>query len=110
MFWRNDYTTLITNPDVVIYNLSRPCFEPFSPIKCRLSNIVYLSDPSCACAKCDILKYNGRRLYQCNEEDFSIQVLISSVLFSNYDLAGKQREAVNWQILFVSMFMCIHAV
>jgi len=81
LFWRNDYTTLLTNPDVVIYNLSRPCFEPLSPIKCRLSNILYLSGPSCACAKFDILKYNGRRLYQCNEEDFSIQVLISSVLF-----------------------------
>ena len=47
--------------------------------------------------------------YQYNEDDFSIQVFISNKLFSNYKFTSKQREAVTWQLLFVSTFMCIHA-
>ena len=39
-----------------------------------------------------------------------IEVLISIKIISSYKFTSKQREAVIWQFLFVSMFMCIHAV
>ena len=52
----------------------------------------------------------SRRLYQYNEDDFPILVLNSNNKFSNNKFKSKQGEAVNWQLLFVSIFMCIHAV
>ena len=39
--------------------------------------------------------YNGRRLYQYNEDEFSEQVLFFTKLFSNYKFTSKQREATN---------------
>ena len=33
--------------------------------------------------------------------------MISNRVFSNYKFTSKQREAVNWQLLFVSVLMCI---
>ena len=36
--------------------------------------------------------YFGRRLYQENEDDFSIKDLISNTLFANYKLARKQKN------------------
>ena len=38
-------------------------------------------------------------------DDFSILVLIYNKLFSNYKCTSKQREAVNGQLIFDSMFM-----
>ena len=51
--------------------------------------------------------YSGRCLYQYNEDDFSISVLVTNKLFFNC----KQKEAVNWQLLSVSMlFMYSNSV
>ena len=30
--------------------------------------------------------------------------------FSSYNLKSKWKETVNWQVLFVSMFLCIHVL
>jgi len=43
------------------------------------------------------------RLYQYNEDDFSIQVLISNEFFWNYKFTSKQRDAVNLRASF-----CFH--
>ena len=48
-------------------------------------------------------RYNGRRLDQYNKDDVS---LISNKIF----LFLKKTETANWQLFFVSMFMCIHFV
>ena len=50
-----------------------------------------------------------QRLYQYNEDDFSISVLTSNKLFTNYKFASKQREAVNWQLFLASIFMGIQS-
>ena len=42
-----------------------------------------------------------------NEDDIFIKILISNKLFLNYKFTREQKEAVNWQLLFVFMFMCI---
>jgi len=38
-------------------------------------------------------------------DEFPILVLIFNKLFSNYKCASNQREAFNWQLICVSMFM-----
>ena len=36
----------------------------------------------------DLIYYTGRRLYQCNEDDFSIKVLSSIKLFPNHNFGS----------------------
>ena len=51
-----------------------------------------------------------QRLYQYNEDDFLITVLIVNKLFSSYKFTSNQRGEINWQLFLTSMFMCVHAV
>ena len=37
-------------------------------------------------------------------------IFLSNKLFSNDKVTSKQREAVNWQLLYISVFICIHAI
>ena len=51
-------------------------------------------------------RYNGRRLHQYNKDDVSFKLLFLTSFLKNF----KQTEASNWQLLFVSLFICIHIV
>ena len=56
--------------------------------------------------------YNSaRRLYQIDEDDFCISVLINK-LFSSNKFTSNKKEAflIDSFSLFVHMFLCIHAV
>ena len=92
-------------------NFSRSCLKQTTILNCfniQIFTFIMLFKNTSIWTILIIVQSWPLNLY--NEDDISIQILISDKLFSNSKFTSKEREAVNGQFLFVSMFMCIHAV